>query len=185
MLWASPVAPPKILIVFPLKIPDEIKQASHDFVWEHPDFGLIDDWLTMVQAVWWTFFRLIDSEDWFRFILASQLSCRLWAEIDLLRTNLFALCDRKEDLPDCIALTPAVEELFICTPWVTDRDRNPFWPNMSGILLLLWRKGSDMTTALPLNADDLVCMGMRFCGPVLPRRQCPRCGYRIHHPGYN
>lgn len=48
--------------------------------------------------------------------------------LDLLKSKLFALCDRGTDLPDCIALAPAAEELGECVPWLEARDGNELWP---------------------------------------------------------
>ena len=48
---------------------------------------------------------------------------------DLLRSKLFALCDRALDLPDCIAMAPTPEELEEVLPWVTRQDLNPDWPD--------------------------------------------------------
>ena len=48
---------------------------------------------------------------------------------DLLRSKLFALCDRGLDLPDCIALAPTPEELEEILPWVNRQDLNPDWPD--------------------------------------------------------
>ena len=47
---------------------------------------------------------------------------------DLLKTKLFALCDRGEDLDDCIALRPTPEELAEALPWVERQDANELWP---------------------------------------------------------
>ena len=47
---------------------------------------------------------------------------------DLLKTKLFALCDRGTDLPDCIALAPTAEELVECLPWLEQQDGNAQWP---------------------------------------------------------
>lgn len=113
--------------LFP-KIPDEIKQASHDFVREYPDFELMDNWLNNGPS------SLVDDlpEDWQGRLVpvytGQSIVLQTLGRIDLLRTKLFALCDRQEDLPDCIALAPTAEELTICSPWVIDRDGNSFWP---------------------------------------------------------
>ena len=42
---------------------------------------------------------------------------------DLLRTKLFALCDRCLDLADCVALAPI---------WLEEQDLNPNWPARRG-----------------------------------------------------
>ena len=47
---------------------------------------------------------------------------------DLLKTKLFALCDRGTDLPDCVALAPTAAELAEALPWVAFQDANPDWP---------------------------------------------------------
>ena len=47
---------------------------------------------------------------------------------DLLKTKLFALCDRGTDLPDCIALAPTAAELVECLPWLEQQDGNAHWP---------------------------------------------------------
>lgn len=48
---------------------------------------------------------------------------------DLLRSKLFALCDRGIDLSDCIALAPTEEELRTIIPWLVAQDGNPDWPD--------------------------------------------------------
>ena len=48
--------------------------------------------------------------------------------MDLLRSKLFALCDRALDLPDCVALAPTPGELDAILPWLEERDGNPEWP---------------------------------------------------------
>jgi hypothetical protein len=47
---------------------------------------------------------------------------------DLLKTKLFALCDRGTDLADCVALAPAAAELDDAEPWLFVQDTNPQWP---------------------------------------------------------
>ena len=47
---------------------------------------------------------------------------------DLLRSKLFALCDRALDLGDCLALAPTREELAALLPWLEEQDGNPGWP---------------------------------------------------------
>jgi hypothetical protein len=48
---------------------------------------------------------------------------------DLLKTKLFALCDRGIDLGDCLALAPAADELDDAEPWLFVQDTNPQWPD--------------------------------------------------------
>jgi len=47
---------------------------------------------------------------------------------DLLKTKLFALCDRGTDKIDCVAMHPTKEELKGAITWVKDQDGNPDWP---------------------------------------------------------
>jgi hypothetical protein len=47
---------------------------------------------------------------------------------DLLKTKLFALCDRGIDLLDCVALAPTVAELEEAVTWLAAQDANPDWP---------------------------------------------------------
>lgn len=48
---------------------------------------------------------------------------------DLLKSKLFALCDRGIDLSDCMALAPTATELDECVPWLEQQDGNPHWPS--------------------------------------------------------
>ena len=48
---------------------------------------------------------------------------------DLLKTKLYAYCDRDIDLQDCIELKPTVKELDNALNWLIERDSNPLWPN--------------------------------------------------------
>ena len=47
---------------------------------------------------------------------------------DLLKTKLFALCDRGTDLQDCLALAPTEDELSGAESWIVHQDTNPMWP---------------------------------------------------------
>jgi hypothetical protein len=47
---------------------------------------------------------------------------------DLLKSKLFALCDRGTDLLDCVGLAPTAEELAECLPWLALQDGNEEWP---------------------------------------------------------
>ncbi len=51
------------------------------------------------------------------------------ARTDLLKTKLFAYCDRGIDLPDCRALQPMRDELNEALSWVQYQDANVDWPN--------------------------------------------------------
>jgi uncharacterized nucleotidyltransferase DUF6036 len=63
---------------------------------------------------------------------------------DLLRSKLFALCDRSVDLGDCVALAPTSEELQAILPWLEQQDGNPEWPaHVRAALADLGRRLSD------------------------------------------
>ncbi len=47
---------------------------------------------------------------------------------DLLKSKLFALCDRGLDLPDCLALAPTPAEPAEAVAWLEPQDLNPHWP---------------------------------------------------------
>lgn len=47
---------------------------------------------------------------------------------DLLKSKLFAPCDRGTDLADCIALAPTAEDLAECMPWLEVQDGSELWP---------------------------------------------------------
>ena len=60
---------------------------------------------------------------------------------DLLRSKLFALCDRGLDLGDCIALAPTRAELHAIQPWLEQQDGHPDWPaHVSATLADLGRR---------------------------------------------
>lgn len=63
------------------------------------------------------------------------LSLRAPGRLDLLRTKLFALCDRGTDLRDCMALAPSKDELDEARKWVQQQDGNPDWPVHVGAVL--------------------------------------------------
>lgn len=65
----------------------------------------------------------------------AALELRALGRLDLLRTKLFALCDRGTDLQDCLALAPSLDELIEVRGWVEQQDGNPDWPaHVSAVL---------------------------------------------------
>lgn len=59
----------------------------------------------------------------------TALRLRVLGREDLLKTKLFALCDRGTDLADCLALQPDAEELAEAEPWLAGPDAHPGWPD--------------------------------------------------------
>ncbi len=56
------------------------------------------------------------------------LSLQTLSRSDLLKTKIFAFCDRQTDRDDCIALKPTREELIDAYNWVSRQDAHPNWP---------------------------------------------------------
>ncbi len=57
------------------------------------------------------------------------MKLRTLGRLDLLRTKLYAYCDRQQDLQDCLALKPTASELRSLYPWLRERDLNELWPD--------------------------------------------------------
>ena len=107
-----------------------ITSAAREFAKAQRDAGvdLLDDWLNNgpmqlgeVLPVGWRdrVQRVFEG----RVLVLSTLG-----RPDLLKSKLFALCDRGTDLPDCVALSPTPEELEESLPWLEEQDGNELWP---------------------------------------------------------
>jgi len=59
----------------------------------------------------------------------ASLTLTTLGRADLLKTKLFALCDRGTDLADCVAMAPRTAELEEAEPWLSEQDANPMWPD--------------------------------------------------------
>jgi Nucleotidyltransferase of unknown function (DUF6036) len=111
-------------------LPDAIKAAASAFAAERRRAGeLLDDqWLNNGPAA---LAKQLPS-DWHERLhtvfAGSALELQSLGRDDLLRSKLFALCDRGLDLADCVALAPTSGELAILLPWVEQQDLNPDWP---------------------------------------------------------
>lgn len=111
-------------------LPAEIVEAARAFAAEvrGKDEVLRDDWLNngpadlakVLPSGWEA--RLQDA------FLGAALTLRTLGRADLLKTKLFALCDRGQDIGDCLALAPTAEELNQALAWVQDQDANTMWP---------------------------------------------------------
>ncbi len=60
--------------------------------------------------------------------VGAALDLRSLGRDDLLRSKLFALCDRGIDLGDCLALAPTADEIGALLPCLERQDANPDWP---------------------------------------------------------
>lgn len=110
------------------KIPEDVLRAAAEFRLANEDLRLIEKWINNGPE---SLIRDLPG-DW-RLRLSTiyagkAITFHTLGRIDLLRSKLFAFCDRDTDLPDCIALRPTPEELQECFPWVCERDGNPAWP---------------------------------------------------------
>ena len=113
------------------EIPSEIKKLSEEFAKEkkmnREDLSL--DWLnngpktlgTDLPTGWTERVEVIFSRN--------ALTLRTLGREDLLKSKLFAYCDRATDFGDCIALRPTQDELSYALPWLKKRDATPYWPS--------------------------------------------------------
>lgn len=112
------------------EIPADIKLMSEAFAAEVSKGGtpLQRDWLNNGPA---SLVRDLPSDWQTRTVLVFQgraLTLFTLGRADLLKSKLFALCDRAVDRPDCLALNPRKEELLELLPWLSELDANPLWP---------------------------------------------------------
>ena len=112
------------------ELPEDIAAAAREFAAHLRGEGvaLADDWLNNGPM------QLADilPEGWRHRVqeafTGTALTLTTLGRADLLKTKLFALCDRGTDLTDCIALTPSAGELAAAEPWLSAQDTNPMWP---------------------------------------------------------
>ncbi len=110
-------------------LPESIAQAAREFAKEQRRAGddLGDEWLNNGPM------QLGDAlpQGWRervqRVFVGAALVFSTLGRPDLLKSKLFALCDRGTDLVDCVALAPTAEELAECLPWVERQDGNELW----------------------------------------------------------
>ncbi len=112
-------------------LPEAIATAARDFARQQRQAGgdLVDDWFNngpmqlgdVLPAGW--------PERVERIFEGKSLVLSTLGRPDLLKSKLFALCDRGTDMPDCIALAPTAEELAECLPWLELQDGNELWPD--------------------------------------------------------
>jgi len=108
----------------------EIRAAAAGFAAELRRKGepLSDDWLNNGPAL---LARQLP-RDW-RSHLQPAFTGRVMllealGRLDLLRSKLFALCDRGIDIGDCVALAPTANDLAAVLPWLEQQDAHPGWP---------------------------------------------------------
>lgn len=113
------------------KIPKEIERSAQEFRLELSNIGqdLKEDWLNngpeslkgLLPRGWHS--RIVPIYE------GNALFLNTLGRDDLLKTKLFAYCDRGQDLQDCVALNPTSDELSNAIEWVMKQDANPGWPD--------------------------------------------------------
>lgn len=111
-------------------LPQNIVDAANKFAAQQREHGEIlqDDWLNngpvsladVLPSDWMDRIQLVYS--------GQSVVMKSLGRSDLLRSKLFALCDRGTDLQDCVALAPTTEEVRELIPWLEYQDANPLWP---------------------------------------------------------
>jgi hypothetical protein len=111
-------------------VPAVIADAARKFALEVRARGLHlqDDWLNNGPASLISVLPLGWRDHLQTVFSGTALVLRCLGRADLLRSKLFALCDRGFDLGDCLALAPASAELRELLPWLESQDANPDWP---------------------------------------------------------
>lgn len=112
-------------------LPEQVVAAARSFAESERASGnhLTDDWLNNGPAQ----LKDVLPSGWEQRLQpafsGTALTLRALGRTDLLKTKLFALCDRGTDLPDCVALEPTADELAEAQAWVALQDANPGWPD--------------------------------------------------------
>lgn len=112
------------------ELSDEVNVAAQEFAQHLRDQGveLDADWLNngpsqvadILPDGWQNRLRSL--------FIGEALTLTTLSRSDLLKTKLFALCDRGTDLVDCLALSPTEIELSEAMTWLEIQDANPMWP---------------------------------------------------------
>lgn len=125
------------------RLPEDVAEAAREFAASLRAAGeaLDDGWLNNGPA---SLVPLLPPGWQDRLQVAFEgeaLLLRTLGRAELLRSKLFALCDRGIDLGDCLALAPSPTELAEALPWVEYQDANPDWPrHVQEVLADLGRK---------------------------------------------
>ncbi|OFZ53767.1 MAG: hypothetical protein A2428_09325 [Bdellovibrionales bacterium RIFOXYC1_FULL_54_43] len=127
------------------KIPEDVLAAAQAFAKQNPRLRLKENWFnngpeSLIRDLpdnWQTRLQVL--------YRGRALKLSTLGRSDLLKTKLFAYCDRQEDIEDCIALAPVLEELKEALDWLMKRDSNPLWPKHceTSLRLLAKRLGYD------------------------------------------
>lgn len=112
------------------EIPENIKLASKEFAIKRPDLAVDINWLNNGPQT----LKTDLPKGWQNRVLPLYLGQALHLQVlgreDLLKSKLFAYCDRTTpDFEDLKNLKPTFDELKNAIDWVKERDTNPIWPS--------------------------------------------------------
>lgn len=112
------------------QIPEEVKQASINFSKESKTVKVEQNWFnngpsSLVKTLPETWMRRLQP-----LFSGDALTLKTLGRADLLKTKLFAYCDRTDpDFADLLKLKPTAQEIIDSADWVKDCDENPRWPD--------------------------------------------------------
>ena len=77
--------------------------------------------------------------------MGQHLTIRVLSRADLIFSKLYAMCDRREDIQDLLAMQVTDDELHIVGLQVKDKDDNPNWPEWVDICIseIIEERGSN------------------------------------------
>ena len=107
-----------------LDIPDIVQKAARDFAKIH---ALAENWLNSGPSSLTNDLPKGWRKNLQPLYTGRNLTLSTLARIDLIRTKLWAMCDRMRDIDDLIAMEPTVDELNIAAEWVKPLDGNKNW----------------------------------------------------------
>jgi hypothetical protein len=112
------------------EVPAVIASAAQAFAKEQRAAGveLLDDWLNNGPSQLGDVLPTGWRQRVQRIFEGRSLVLSTLGRSDLLKSKLFALCDRGTDLPDCVALAPTSHELAEALTWLEKQDGHPEWP---------------------------------------------------------
>ena len=80
--------------------------------------------------------------------MGQHLTIRVLSRQDLIFSKLYAMCDRREDIRDLLAMKVTNEDLQIAGTLVKEKDGNPNWPEWVNICIaeIITERGSNEST---------------------------------------
>ena len=109
------------------ELSEELRQSSIEFAKTIPN--LWEEWLNNGPASLADILPKGWEDRLQRSFQGKALTLQILGRTDLLKTKLFAYCDRGTDFADCVAMSPSITELEDALDWVIQRDANSLWPD--------------------------------------------------------